>query len=273
MPAQAGVVITQPGAEKQGDQYNTQYSQGFDNPGMALGPIPSGPPQPMGVAVPAGLPPGLAYLANLEEVRIQQILELAEVVLGWEKNNKYNICNSQDQKFMYAKEDTECLTRQCCGIYRPFVMNITDNNEQPLMRLDRPWRCTPSLCWCCHLQEMSIESPPGQLQGTIKQQWTCWIPKYKVYNAQEQVVFTITGECCYCKCGCDVIFRVFEGDADSDSGQEIGQIEKHWGGCSEIFGGVNNFSIKFPQTMDIQKKMLLLGATYLIDFNYFETQK
>ena len=38
--------------------------------------------------------------------------------------------------------------------------------------------------------------------------WTCWTPKYKVFDAQNQVVFTIVGECCYCKCCADVIFHV-----------------------------------------------------------------
>ena len=56
------------------------------------------------LAMPAGLPPGLAYLQGLDEVKVGQILELAEVLVGWERNNKYNICNNQGQKFMYARE-------------------------------------------------------------------------------------------------------------------------------------------------------------------------
>ncbi|GFR77697.1 phospholipid scramblase, partial [Elysia marginata] len=59
---------------------------------------------PPNVVMPAGLPPGLAYLAGLSEVKVHQILELAEVLVGWERNNKYDICNSQGQKFMFAKE-------------------------------------------------------------------------------------------------------------------------------------------------------------------------
>ena len=33
---------------------------------------------PPNVMIPAGLPPGLAYLAGLSEVKVHQILELAE---------------------------------------------------------------------------------------------------------------------------------------------------------------------------------------------------
>ncbi|CAL1548505.1 unnamed protein product [Lymnaea stagnalis] len=228
--------------------------------GMMMGPPPN-------VVIPYGLPPSMAYLQNLDEIKVHQILELAEVLIGWERNNKYNICNGQDQKFMYAKEDTDCCTRQFCGVMRPFVMNVTDNYETPLMTLYRPFRCQASIFWCCCLQEMEIQSPPGVLQGRVKEIWTCWIPKYKVYDAQNQCVFTIVGDCCYCKCCTDVVFKVFQGDSE---GTEEGQIIKHWGGCREVFGGANDFSIKFPANMDLMKKVLLFGATFLIDFNYFE---
>ncbi|CAG5114955.1 unnamed protein product [Candidula unifasciata] len=228
--------------------------------GMMMGPPPN-------IMIPAGLPPGLAYLATLNEVQIHQIMEIAEILIGWERNNRYDICNNQSQKFMFAKEDTDCCTRQFCGTARPFVMNVTDNAGQQLMMMKRPFRCQASCMWCCCLQEMEIESPPGVLQGTVKQVWTCWTPKYRVYNSQNQCVFTILGDCCYCKCCADVVFRVFDGDGEAN---EVGQIVKHWGGCRELFGGANDFSLKFLADMDLMRKMLLFGATFLIDFNYFE---
>ncbi|RUS80126.1 hypothetical protein EGW08_012125 [Elysia chlorotica] len=256
-------VVVQPGMAPQGGMMGHPGQGGvmMQQPGVMM-------QVPPNVVIPAGLPPGLAYLAGLSEVKVHQILELAEVLVGWERNNKYDICNSQGQKFMFAKEDTDCCTRQFCGVARPFQMNISDNMGQPLMALDRPFRCQGSACWCCCLQEMEIQSPPGVVQGTVKEVWTCWTPKYKVYNAQNQVVFTIVGECCYCKCCTDVLFHVFEGDGDG--GQEICSIVKHWGGCREVFGGANDFTINFPSDMDLMRKMLLFGATFLIDFNYFE---
>ncbi len=38
--------------------------------------------------------------------------------------------------------------------------------------------------------------------------WTCWTPKYEVYDAQDQLLFRIEGDCCYCKCCTDVRFQV-----------------------------------------------------------------
>ncbi|XP_050415040.1 phospholipid scramblase 1 [Patella vulgata] len=248
--SQGGTVISQPQSGEKGQQFQ-----------MMAAPPPN-------IVVPAGLPAGLAYLAQLSEVRVHQILELLEVITGFEKNNRYSICNEGEQQFMFAKEDTDCCTRQMCGTARPFVMNITDTNEQPLIQLHRPFRCQGSCLWCCYLQEMEIQSPPGNKVGEVKEVWTCWTPKYHVYDATGSPVFTIIGDCCYCKCCTDVVFRVLAGV--DDGGEEVGQIVKHWGGCREMFGGANDFSLRFPANMDLMKKTILMGATFLIDFNYFE---
>lgn len=228
-----------------------------------------GPPPANMQGAPAnmqGLPAGLQYLAALDEINIHQHLDIVEVAIGFEKNNKYKICNSQDQQFMYAKEDTDCCTRQCCGRARPFDMNITDNNLQPLISLYRPFRCQASFMWCCFLQEMEIMSPPGVSIGSIKQLWTPWTPKFHVFDAQQNPVFQIDGVCCFC-CPCtDITFKVTE----LQKSMEIGEITKHWGGCREIFGGVNDFKVTFPADLDVMSKALLLSATFLIDFNYFE---
>ncbi|KAK3107537.1 hypothetical protein FSP39_016921 [Pinctada imbricata] len=241
---------------------------GFAGPGqppMQMAPM----GQPPMVVVPQGLPPGLAYLGALNEIRIHQHFDTLEVVVGWERNNKYRICNNADQQFMYAKEDTDCCTRQICGPLRPFLMDIMDNQMQPLIRLDRPLRCQSSLFWCCYLQEIDIQSPPGISIGSVKQLWTPWKPKFEVLDAQGTAHFLIEGECCFC-CPCtDITFQVYT----ADKNMKLGEIIKHWGGCREILGGVNDFSVTFPPDLDVMKKALLLSATFLIDFNYFERSK
>ncbi|KAL8563095.1 hypothetical protein ACOMHN_065707 [Nucella lapillus] len=71
-------------------------------PGMpSVGFAPMNMPQ---VVIPSGVPPGLAYLAGLDEVRIHQQMDLLEVFADWERNNRYTICNNQEQQFMFAKE-------------------------------------------------------------------------------------------------------------------------------------------------------------------------
>jgi len=47
--------------------------------------------------------------------------------------------------------ETDCCTRQLCGIRRPWKISIVDNQSRTVMELHRPLRC--STCWFpCYLQ-------------------------------------------------------------------------------------------------------------------------
>ena len=95
--------------------------------------------------LPPGCPPGLHYLTTVDQLLVKQKVEILEAVTGFETANKYKVFNSMGQQVYYAKEDTDCLTRQCCGPLRPFEMNITDNSNMEVIHLNRPLRCQA----CC----------------------------------------------------------------------------------------------------------------------------
>lgn len=216
-----------------------------------------------------GLPPVMAHLATLDIIEVQQQFCTGKT---WDKTNRYQILDAKQRNFMLAKEEPGNCTRWCCGTQRRLTLTLIDTvTGFPVIRLNRPLRCAARNCgFCCRLQIMEIESPLGTTRGMVKEKWHCCYPKYKVYDVDRNVVVTIAGQCCYCKCFTDMLFTVYEGDVDRGSHQ-IGQITKRWNGFSECFGGVNNFSVKFPREMDVMKKILLLGATFLVDFNYFES--
>ena len=83
-----------------------------------------------------------------------------EAVTGFETANKYKVFNSMGQQVYYAKEDTDCLTRQCCGPIRPFDMKISDLQGQEVLHLTRPLRCQ-TCCFPCCLQEMEVRAWQG----------------------------------------------------------------------------------------------------------------
>lgn len=70
---------------------------------------------------------------------------------GFETCNKFTVKNSIGQKVYYAVEDTDCLTRNCCGPLRPFDMKILDNFKNEIIHLHRPLACD-SCCFPCCLQ-------------------------------------------------------------------------------------------------------------------------
>ena len=89
---------------------------------------------------PPGCPPGLQYLTMVDQLVVKQKVEVFEAFTGFETANKYQVFNSLGQQVFYAKEDTDCCTRQCCGPMRPFDMNIADMQGHEVIHLNRPLR-------------------------------------------------------------------------------------------------------------------------------------
>ncbi|XP_031647996.1 phospholipid scramblase 1-like isoform X3 [Oncorhynchus kisutch] len=142
-------------------------------PGPEFGAPHSGPPAAISPApaavVPVGVPPGLEYLTQIDQLLIHQKVELLEVFIGFETNNQYEIKNSLGQKIYKAKEKNDCCTRNCCGALRSFDMKIKDNMDREVIRLIRPFRCAS--CWCpCCLQELTGEDGSKPI-GRISKQW------------------------------------------------------------------------------------------------------
>ncbi|XP_068230569.1 phospholipid scramblase 1-like [Palaemon carinicauda] len=213
------------------------------------------------------IPPGLEYLAQLDQVIIQQIISVCEVLSGCEAQNKYILKNSMGQEFLWAQEDNDFCSRQCCGNIRGFEMPFVDNNGAEVLRIARPLRCNSCCTPCCN-QEMEIFSY-GQLLGSMHQEWNFCMPmatNYTVKNASGDRVFKIVAPCCPCSCGSDVVFEVMD-----PQGMAKGSIRRTWKGCcTECFTDADNFCVTFDPSLDARYKALVLGAAFLIDFIYFE---
>uniref|UniRef100_A0AAY4EFF2 Phospholipid scramblase n=2 Tax=Denticeps clupeoides TaxID=299321 RepID=A0AAY4EFF2_9TELE len=214
---------------------------------------------------PMGVPAGLEYLAQIDQVLIHQKIELLETLIGFETNNQYEVKNSMGQKIFDAKEQTDCCTRNCCGPLRCFDIKITDHNGQEVVRLARPLRCSSCCCPCC-LQELEVQSPPGTTIGYVCQNWHPFLPKFSVLGASKETLLKVEGPLCAISCCGDVDFEV-----KSKDDRVIGRITKQWSGLvKEAFTDSDNFGIQFPMDLDVKVKAVLLGACFLIDFMFFE---
>ncbi|TRY88136.1 hypothetical protein DNTS_020930 [Danionella cerebrum] len=209
---------------------------------------------------PDGCPPGLEYLSQIDQLLVQQKVELAEVILGWETNNKYIVKNSMGQQVFYVAEETDCCNRQFCGPLRSFVIHVQDNMGQEVMTLVRPLKC--GSCWCpCCLQELEVQSPPGNPIGYVIQNWHPFLPKFTIQNEKKEAVLKIVGPFCACKCCNDVNFEV----VSLDESTKVGRVSKQWTGMlRETFTDADNFGINFPLDLDVKVKAALFGACFLI---------
>lgn len=203
---------------------------------------------------------GLHYLTTLDRIIVKQKVELLEAFTGFETNNKYAISDASGQPLYFAAEDNDCCTRNFCGPARPFEMNILDTHtHQEVIHISRPFRCS-ACCFPCYLQEMEISAPPGNVIGSLVQNWSVIEPNFSVKNEAGEIVLKIEGPCWTCSCGGDVVFKVMTLD-----GKEVGNISKKWSGFGkELFTDADNFGISFPVDLDVKIKAVLLGACFLI---------
>ncbi|XP_039707517.1 phospholipid scramblase 1-like isoform X1 [Pteropus medius] len=243
--------------------FPVQHQPMYHQPGGSVGLLPRMPAPPP----PSDCPPGLEYLSQIDQILIHQQVELLEVLIGFETNNKYEIKNSLGQRIYFAAEDTDCCTRNCCGASRPFTMRILDNMGREVMTLERPLRCTSCCCPCC-LQEIEIHAPPGVPIGYVTQNWHPCLPKFTVQNERREDVLKIVGPCVVCSCCADIDFEIKSIDEEN----VVGKISKQWTGfVREAFTDADNFGIQFPIDLDVKMKAVMLGACFLIDFMFFET--
>jgi len=223
-----------------------------------------------------GVPPGLEYLDQVDQLIVHQQVELLEIMSGFETKNRYAIKNTMGQQVYFAFEESECCHRNCCGSERGFVMHIVDNRSQEVMRVTRPFKLCAGCCWCadadCCSCEIQVEAPPGQVIGSVRQLGSKWKPVYGICDVSGNQILKIGGPCCPCQtvcCTADVDFMI----KGTDGVTEVGKITKQWGGfIQEVISKADIFSCTFPMDMDIKMKATILGATFLIDFMYFEEE-
>ncbi|KAJ6669364.1 hypothetical protein lerEdw1_008173 [Lerista edwardsae] len=276
--------------------FSSPYVQdsGASEPGISHVPpilMPPGgvwmPPLP---AIP-NCPPGLEYLTQIDQLKIEQQLEVLEcrflvyffgtdevrakklflysisVITGCETDNKYEIKNAWGQRIFFAAEKNDFCTRNCCGPCRPFTLGIFDNLGQHIIGLIRTLRCCKCCCPCC-LQEIEVHAPPGIPIGYVKQIWHPCLPAFVLQDEARKDVLKIIGPCVVCSCGQDVNFDVLS----LNEQQFIGRIAKHWSDCmTEYFTDIDNFGIQFPVDLDVKLKAVMLGACFLIDFMFFDS--
>ncbi|MGA1871998.1 MAG: phospholipid scramblase-related protein [bacterium] len=199
--------------------------------------------------------------ANLNEapsLMIKQQKEWGEILTGFETKNKYIIMdNFGNQMFQAVEEGGSILTiitRNVLRALRPFTIHIFSPEGMNVFLLKRPFRF--------YFHELQVYKSDGALLGRVQRRFSMLRRIYTVFDRHGREICELFGPILH-----PWTFFIKKGD------KELGKITKKWSGLlKESMTDADNFGITFPQGIGVDKKAVLLGAVFLIDFVHFESK-
>lgn len=193
----------------------------------------------------------------MEILRVRQVKEWGEILTGFETKNRYQVLDERDQLLYAAGEVEEGLLQTVARLFlkakRPFTMALRTPDNRPALTLKRPWR------W--FFSRLDVLDGQGRHLGSIQQRFKLFGRLYDVLGPQGQLLATLEGPLLK-----PWTFFIRQG------GQEQGKIVKRWSGLGkELFTAADNFGLELgPQLRGEGIRLLVLAATFLIDFVHFE---
>ncbi|CAF3669997.1 unnamed protein product [Rotaria sp. Silwood1] len=116
---------------------------------------------------------GIDILRSISSLSIKQRPSVAEAILGIAMPAKFDIFTDIGEQIFHAFEESGFCQRLWCSSARRYTLHVMNNRQQEVMRIHREFTCCAGCCWCAYCsgcqQEVTIEAPPGQIIGTVKQ--------------------------------------------------------------------------------------------------------
>ncbi|XP_052745396.1 phospholipid scramblase 2-like [Bicyclus anynana] len=209
----------------------------------------------------------LQELESVERLFITKRLKVKNVLFLKGKRNKF-IVRTPDENLVYTiQEQNSWWVGYFCYGLRPLQLSVRDGAGVEVMRIDRPYACT-SRVFPCQLQRVQVFSPPGTRIGCIQQKWTPIRPEYLVVKENGEQVFFIQGPLVTISCFRDIQFHIYRPD-----GTAVGSTCKRWQGVVHamfLAPVCDKFGVAFERDLTVEEKALLLAATLLLDYMYYD---
>ncbi|XP_034411201.1 phospholipid scramblase 3 [Cyclopterus lumpus] len=231
----------------------------------------NGSTQPPGTVSSPGLeeqwPAGSHFMSALEtvsQIHITARPELQGPQCVPKRIYSITTGSSRSQIFV-AVEESSCVCLQCCGPARACSLQGFDCQGQQVFYFERPLRGDACCLGCC-LMEMRAYTPQKHLIGTVCQRWSMFTPLLEVCGSEGAPAIRVQGSCCPYRCFSNQQFQIV-----SNIGEKMGTIWKRWPGFNvEHNMDHEHFGLEVPLNMESRTKLLLLAATFLLNYMFFE---
>lgn len=198
----------------------------------------------------------LPALVDAPHLVVMQHKELVEVFTDFETRNRYAIRLPEGDVVLYAAElgggVMAGLARQFFKSKRPFKLRIARPDGSVMFDFVRPWT------W--FFAELDVRDGAGGSLGHITQRFSILRRRFTIRDAAGTELAVIEGPLFR-----PWTFHILVG------GHPVGKISKRWSGLlREAFSNADSFGVEFGPGMGAHLRTLVLAATFLIDFVYFE---
>jgi len=227
------------------------------------------PPEKVEILAGKGMPGEARYMSiELKTVleplfqgsslTVRQLVELGEVLTGWETRNKYEVFDSSGRAFIEVTETgggfVDSFLRNFWG-FRKIRLEFMTYGGILAMAVTKPFT------W--FFKRFDIESWDGRPMFALQQRFSLLNRRYDVLTQGGATVATIEGPLFH-----PWTFLVKKGEA------VLATIRKQWGGIGlEAMTDADIFGVELtPQLTDPRLRQMVLGATLAIDLAYFENR-
>lgn len=194
-------------------------------------------------------------VGSADALTVHQIKEWGEILTDWETRNRYEIVDPQGGRLIAGELSGGFggfVARSVLKNKRPFTIEVRDAQGVLLMTLRRPWR------W--FFSRLEVLDAHGRPLGAVQQRFAVLRKRYDLEGPRGEVFGQLQGPLLK-----PWTFNILHGE------QPVGAIRKQWSGLmKEAFSDADTFGIELGDGLDANQRAVCVGATFLIDFMYFE---
>ncbi|CAH0403598.1 unnamed protein product [Chilo suppressalis] len=180
--------------------------------------------------------PGLAYLCYLNEIIVTKKLDALHKIIG-KADVCYTIYNNEDQKVFVGVKRTGC---------KSFAVKFFNNYGNEVIVIKKPF--------AFFANRAQVWAPPGNYVGCVEKKFAT--NTFLVKNRNGDKVLNVKSQSSCCS-----DYDVLQND------ELVGHIKRWTVNSMPITS--TDFAVSFPAQMDINNKVILLGACFLIRYSKY----